>query len=253
VNWYRVPVFRSQPQRIGCPSARFLAGAGFHSASDAVQSLLRASIGGIAGPATQEKSLGGQNPIPERLYPVSRRSRQPADTRVAAGWPAVAGSFGLRRERRTVLPLSGVLPDPCHKIRQSKHPSRASFFRDCPSSSTRAEVNHRPQPCQPACPGVPWDWSGHGFPTRYRHSDVCGFLGLEGTGLEGTDEQTTILRTTLRRFGTDPSEGFAKVSWMHRPSVFLCTHGGLLRLRPATLLFFLVTHDPFDLVFVLLC
>jgi hypothetical protein len=49
------------------------------------------------------------------LYPVSRRFRQPADSRVTARWSAVAGSFGLRRERRTASPLSGVPPDPCHK------------------------------------------------------------------------------------------------------------------------------------------
>jgi hypothetical protein len=32
-----------------------------------------------------------------------------------------------------------------------------------------AKVGHRPQLCHPACPGVPWDRSGLGFPTsRYR-------------------------------------------------------------------------------------
>jgi hypothetical protein len=32
------------------------------------------------------------------------------------------------RKRRTVLPLSGVTPDPCPKIRPSKHPAAAGFF-----------------------------------------------------------------------------------------------------------------------------
>jgi hypothetical protein len=37
------------------------------------------------------------------------------------------------------------------------------LFRLCPSTSTNTKVGRHPQLCHPACPGVPWDWSGPAF------------------------------------------------------------------------------------------
>ena len=59
--------------------------------------------------------------------PYNKSYRQATASHATASWPAVAGSFGLPRERRIVSPLSGTSPDPCPKITNTCHqcPSRA--------------------------------------------------------------------------------------------------------------------------------
>ena len=52
---------------------------------------------------------------------ASRRYRQATASHATAPWPAVAGSFGLPRERRIVSPLSGSTPYPCQKLTNTSH------------------------------------------------------------------------------------------------------------------------------------
>src|SRR5579859_3242611 len=82
-------------------------------------------------------------------------------------WPAVAGSFGLERERRIASPLSGTTPDPCPKITSNRHGSPAAApapplsqtsSRQIPCKLHQTEERGLPMPKKPACPvpcGVP--------------------------------------------------------------------------------------------------
>jgi hypothetical protein len=72
------------------------------------------------------------------------------------------GTYGLKDRER---PQHWVWRTRDQSRREAEtHTCPNSFLPLYPSTSTEPKVCHRPQPCHPACPGVPWDRRGHGFP-----------------------------------------------------------------------------------------